>query len=136
MKKSLLLFFAMMGLTATQADNYDYPYLVFQQSDGTVQSVAVESLVLTIDNGQLVATNASGTQSFTLSQLSQMYFATNVTAIGEVETATITDQPVEVFTLAGTAVGKFENISQAKAALSKGIYVVKSESQTLKIAVR
>ena len=135
MKKMLILLFATMGLTAAQADNYDYPYLVFQTNGGTVQTVSAQSLTITIADGQLVATNADGSQTFPLAELSKMYFSATATAIGETPAATTTE-PVEVFTLSGLSMGTYENLQQAQATLQKGIYVVRSGRETLKIAVK
>lgn len=145
MKKGLFFLLATMGLTTAHADNYDYPYLTLQQSDGTLQSVSVESLVLTISDGKLLVTNTDGSQTFTLTALSQMHFsATDETgntddsgqATSIINAPTTLTAPVEVYTLSGISLGTFENIPQAQATLQRGIYVVKSGSQTLKIAVK
>ena len=58
--KKLFLFLVMLmaGLTASA---YEYPYLTFQRTDGSEQSVAVESLTLTMADGKLIAVNGNGT---------------------------------------------------------------------------
>ena len=71
MKKILLLFMAMVGTMTAQADNYSF--LTFEMTDGAKASVAVESLTLTISGTMLTA----GSQQFTLSNLSKMYFSTS-----------------------------------------------------------
>lgn len=135
MKKSMLM---MMVLISTlQAWAYDYPYLTFQLSDGSTQSVAVESLVLTFNEaGQLVATNADGMQTFTLTNLSKMYFGTESTGIAETISSTPVDGTVEVFTTGGVFIGRFNTMSQARAQMKQGVYVVKQNGQTKKIAVK
>lgn len=137
MKKLLFLPLVMLGALVAHADDYDYPYLSVQKSDGTVEALAVNSLVLTISNGQLVATNTNGTHTFNLAELNKMFFSSNATGI-DVQNApeeTMSGK-VEVFTPAGIMRGTFENIQQAKASLPKGLYVVKGERKTLKIVVR
>jgi len=73
------LFTLMMVVVSLSAWAYDYPYLVFQTTDGTTYAVSVESLTLDVSNDQLIVTNDEGTQSFTLSELSKMYFSTEAT---------------------------------------------------------
>ena len=55
MKKQVLT--TLITLGTLQAQAYDYPYLVFQNTEGTTAVLAVEQLSITISNGQLVATN-------------------------------------------------------------------------------
>ena len=71
MKKILLLLTLMMGTLATHAD--DFPYLTFEMTDGTKVSVEVSSLTISISGTTLTA----GGESFTLSDLSRMFFSTS-----------------------------------------------------------
>ena len=64
------------GLTAMHAE--DYPYLTFELTDGTKASVPAASLTLTINGTTLTA----GSQSFTLTNLSKMYFTTTNMSTG------------------------------------------------------
>lgn len=82
MKKRILsVVIALFGLLSLQASNYTK--LTFQQIDGTKQSVDLQSLVITFSDGQLLATNANGDQSFALRNLAKMYFSTS-SIIGDV----------------------------------------------------
>jgi hypothetical protein len=72
---------ALFGLLSVQAS--DYTKLTFQQVDGTKQSVDLQSLVITFSDGQLLATNENGDQSFALRNLAKMYFSTS-SIIGDV----------------------------------------------------
>ena len=68
--KRISLFFAMLvGVLAVQAE--EYTYLTFETMDGAKVSVSVEGLTLTISGTTLTA----GSQTFTLSNLSKMYFS-------------------------------------------------------------
>ena len=135
MKKIVFLMIMIMAgwLTAT-ADDYQYPYLVFQATDGTTTEVAVSSLTMTVSNGKLVLTNSDGSQQLTLSDLAKMYFKTSSTGIEQ--TAAQTDEPVEAFSVAGISVGTFDNVAKARVALKSGIYVLKSKSRTIKVVVK
>lgn len=123
MKKILLLFMTLIGgLTAQAAD---YTYLTFETTDGAKVSVEASSLTITISGTTLTA----GTQSFTLSNLSKMYFSTSneTTGIEAISAQNLSDA-TEVYDLNGRKVSKDQ--------LKKGVYVIKSKSGTYKIAVK
>ena len=134
MKKLVFTMLMMAGIL--QAKAYDYPYLVFQNSEGTATFFAVESLSITINDGKLVATNADGSQTFSLSDLSKMFFSktTEITGINDINTNG--SQEVEVFTTGGVKLGMFESITSAKTSLKPGIYVIKNSQKTYRIAVK
>ena len=84
------------GCLTTHAD--DYGYLTFETSSGTQKSVSVTSLTLTVSDGKLIARNTDGSQSFTLSELSSMFFSDTQTGVSNItgdanrdEKVTITD---------------------------------------------
>lgn len=130
MKKIVLLMAVMIGTVAVHAD--DYTYLTFEKSDGTLTSVALSSLSITISGTTLTA----GDQTFTLSDLTKMYFSTANETTGIEEATTTLDGAVEVFSLNGIAIGKYASMKDAAASLKTGIYVIKSKSKTLKVAVK
>lgn len=131
MKRNLLIGMFAIGTTAALA--YDYPYLVFQTTDGNATSVEVSDLTISVNGTSLVVTNGDGTQTFTLSDLSKMYFS---------QTAGIDDirddngQAVEVFHLSGQRVGSFIDLRSARQQLEKGIYLVKANGKTSKISIQ
>ena len=138
MKKYLSIILALAGIATAQAEDNDYPYLMFQTADGTTTAVASSNLTITFSDGKLIATDANnGIQTFTLTDLSKMFFSAtaDVTGIEETE-AEEDDEAVEVFTTTGISLGKFENMKEAQSKLERGIYVMKSKSRTLKIAVK
>lgn len=73
MKRLLLILMTVAGVLTAQAD--DYPYLTFETSDGTVQSVSTTSLKLEICGDKLLVND--GEKTFTLTDLKKMYFSTN-----------------------------------------------------------
>ena len=123
--KKIILFLTMLvgGLTA-QAE--DYTYLTFETTDGAKASVSVASdVTLSISGTTLTA----GTQQFTLSNLSKMYFSTSdeATGISEVMKANL-DEATEIYDLQGHKVSKEQ--------MRCGVYIVKTKSRTYKMVVR
>ena len=68
MKKIFILLTVLLATLTAQAEGYTY--LTFETTDGAKASVAVENLTLTISGTTLTA----GSQQFTLSNLSKMYY--------------------------------------------------------------
>ena len=124
MKKILLLLTLLVGTLTAQAD--DYTYLTFETTDGVKASVSVEGLTLTSSGTTLTA----GSQSFTLLNLSKMYFSTSdetTTGIEEITNAAL-DEATDIYDLQGHKVTKEQ--------MRKGMYIVKTKSRTYKMVVR
>ncbi|MBQ3698571.1 MAG: hypothetical protein II886_01530 [Prevotella sp.] len=123
--KKLLLAVLLMAATLS-AKAADYPYLVFVTTDGTSTSVSVSSsLSITISGTTLTA----GSRSFTLSNLSKMYFsATEVSTGIKAITQAELDEVTAVYDLNGKEIGKSQ--------MQKGVYIIKSKNGTYKIAVK
>lgn len=134
MKKCLILFAIAVCALAVRADEFAYPYLVLEASDGTLTSVSVASLTLKFEESSLVLINDAGSRNFALSGLKKMYFATTPTAISPLKNNV--NENVEVWTMTGLSLGVFDSISEVQQTLSRGVYVVKSERGTFKIAVK
>ena len=80
MKKILLSFMALIGVLTAQAERLrvgddtsgmSYSYLTFETTDGAKVSVSTTGLSLSISGTMLTA----GSQTFSLSNLSKMYFS-------------------------------------------------------------
>ena len=126
MKKILMLLTMLVGTVTAQAE--DYTYLTFETTDGAKASVSVASdVTLTISGTTLTV----GTQSFTLSNLSKMYFSTSdettTTGISEVMKANL-DEATEIYDLQGHKVSKDQ--------MRRGVYIVKTNSRTYKMVVK
>lgn len=131
-KRILCMMLAVVGaMSAVQAD--DYPYLAFQTADGTVKAVSITSLTLTFQNGALTATNADGSYSFALADLGKMFFTTEPTAV---QPLPVEGGDVEVFSVTGISLGRFASLQAAEAQMPRGIYVVKTDSETIKLMKR
>lgn len=122
MKKTILSAMLVAGLSANA---YDYPYLAIQASDGTLTALSVESLELTVSGSQLIAVNESGTQAFSLSDLSKMFFSADGTASGISETiGTPTEAKCEYYDLHGRKLTEMPR---------KGMFIVKTDKGTFKV---
>ena len=134
MKKVMFLIVACLPLLAAHAESY--PYLTFQKADGSLQSIGVEALEMTFQDGKLVYSNSTGTGTLKLADLAAMYFSsTDATAITS-PTADSGDGKVEVFSLQGVSYGTFANLQAMKESVPTGTYIVKTNGKTQKIAVR
>jgi len=124
MKKLFLLLTVLVTTLIVQAEGYTY--LTFETTEGAKASVSVENLTLTINGTTLTA----GSQQFTLSNLSKMYFSTSdetATGIEEINSASI-EEATDIYDLQGHKVSKEQ--------MRKGVYIVKTNSRTYKMVVR
>ena len=124
MKKLFLLLTVLVTTLTVQAEGYTY--LTFETTEGAKASVSVENLTLTISGTTLTA----GSQQFTLSNLSKMYFSTSdetATGIEEINSASI-EEATDIYDLQGHKVSKEQ--------MRKGVYIVKTNSRTYKMVVR
>jgi ethanolamine utilization protein EutA (predicted chaperonin) len=124
MKKILMLLTMLVGTLTAQAE--DYTYLTFETTDGAKASVSVASdVTLTISGTTLTV----GSQSFTLTNLSKMYFSNTdeTTGIEEITSATL-DEATDIYDLQGHKVSKEQ--------MRRGVYIVKTNSRTYKMVVR
>ena len=124
MKKILMLLTMLVGALTAQAE--DYTYLTFETTDGAKASVSVASdVTLTISGTTLTV----GSQSFTLTNLSKMYFSNTdeTTGIEEITSATL-DEATDIYDLQGHKVTKDQ--------MRRGVYIVKTNSRTYKMVVK
>ena len=125
MKKIILFLTMLVGGLAAQAE--DYTYLTFETTDGAKASVSVEGLTLSISGTTLTA----GSQSFTLTNLSKMYFSTSDESTGISEQLSVNSEDFATATFYDLQ-GKVVDRSQ----LSKGVYIVKTKTGTHKLIMK
>ncbi len=131
MKKIAIVFLLLVSALTTSAEGF--PYLTFELTDGSKVSVDVTQLTLAISGNTLKA----GSLSFTLTNLSKMYFSnTNETTTGieDVEEQALSDFSIaEIYDLNGR---RILNGSSMKGRLPQGVYIVKTREKTYKMMVR
>ena len=123
MRIIVLFLLAFASVQNVQAE--EYPFLTIETTDGAKASLSVASLKLNISGTTLTA----GQQSFTLSNLSKMYFSNTdeTTGIEEITSATL-DEAIDIYDLQGH--------KMTKAQMKKGIYIVKTKQGVHKIIVK
>ena len=125
MKKIILFLTMLVGVLTAQAE--DFTYLTFETTDGAKASISVATDVTLSFSG---TTLTVGTQSFTLSNLSKMYFSAtdeSTTGISEVMKADL-DEATEIYDLQGKKVSKDQ--------MHRGVYVIKTKQGTFKLNVK
>lgn len=125
MKKIVLLLTILVGTLTAQAG--EYTYLTFETTDGAKASVSVASDVTLSFSG---TTLTVGSQSFTLTNLSKMYFSTSdetTTGIEEMTSATL-DEDTDIYDLQGHKLTKEQ--------MRRGVYIIKTKSRTYKMVVK
>lgn len=131
MKKIAIVFLLLVSALTTSAEGF--PYLTFELTDGSKVSVDVTQLTLAISGNTLKA----GSLSFTLTNLSKMYFSnTNETTTGieDVDEQALSDFSIaEVYDLNGR---RILNGSSMKGRLPQRVYIVKTREKTYKMMVR
>ena len=139
MNKVLLFLTMLVGTLTAQADltpvpspkgeGSNYTYLTFETTDGAKASVSVTSDVSLSISG---TTLTIGSQSFTLTNLSKMYFSASdetATSIETIENSQLTiDNSTDIYDLQGHKVTKTQ--------MKKGVYIVKTKQGTYKMVVR
>lgn len=126
MKLPTLMTLLLSGTLAAQAA--DYQYLTIEKNDGTAHSLTAMGLSITYTDTQLTATNGSETATFTLSEVSRMYFSNTKEATGIETTVAENGNSAEVYDLNGRRV--------TTGNLQKGVYIVKENGKTRKITVK
>ena len=131
MKKLLFSIMIMMGALTAQAESA-YPYLTFETTDGAKISVSTSELSLSISGTTLTA----GTEVFTLTNLSKMYFSeTNETSITGIDS--IDNGQLTIDNYAGAEYYDLQGHKVEKSQMRQGaVYIVKTQDKTFKIAVR
>ena len=108
--KRLLITLVIFAAIGHSVQAGDFTYLTFQSIDGKEISFSVSQLKITFTNSAV----------------------TNI----EKDQPIADEAGVEVFTTAGVNMGRFSSLSQAKQALSMGVYIVKQSDKTYKIAIK
>lgn len=140
MKRLLLTVVTTVFALGLWAEGTTYPYLVFSDTQGNNVSVSVSDLVITISNGQLIASNSTGTQTFSLADLASMQFSSS--SDGTVNIAKLVGSKEAslgsslLFDLSGRRLrnAKSQVTSSSK---QKGVYILRTpDGRTSKIMVK
>ena len=116
-----------------QAMADDYGYLTFTKGDGSARSLAVDGLTITFADGKATVQNATESETFTLSDLAKMFFSVDEeTTMGilsiDNSQLTIDNSESQWYSLDG--------LKLSGKPTKTGVYIVKSNGVTKKIAVK
>ena len=135
-RKIGLLLLMLASALWMQAEEYEYPYLVFTNTEGALTAFQVNDLTMHINGTQLDVTNNEGTVHFTLTDLSAMQFSVDGETLTALENVLNADARVEVYTLEGISMGTFDGLLKAASSLRQGVYVITDGKNTQKIVIR
>lgn len=126
------VFVGLMLATCLQAMADDYGYLTFTKGDGSVRSLAVDGLTITFADGKAAVQNGTDSETFTLAELTTMYFSVDSETTGivsiENEPLTIDSSEAVWYSLDGRKLnGK---------PTTTGVYIIKGNGVTKKIAIK
>jgi hypothetical protein len=131
----------------------DYRYLTIKRNDGNEASVSLQPLKLTFTNGKLQLFSAEGVETMELNTLTSMWLSTAPTSIkqtsGDRFALQIEDKSLFVRGIKGNTLTLYDvqgiPVRSAKpvngigkldiSGLSPGIYLLKTQSQTLKFSL-
>lgn len=135
-RKIGLLLLMLASALWMQAEEYEYPYLVFTNTESALTAFQVNDLTMHINGTQLDVTNNEGTVHFTLTDLSAMQFSVDGETLTALENVLNADARVEVYTLEGMSMGTFDGLLKAASSLRQGVYVITDGKNTQKIVIR
>lgn len=135
-RKIGLLLLMLASALWMQAEEYEYPYLVFTNTEGALTAFQVNDLTMHINGTQLDVTNNEGMVHFTLTDLSAMQFSVDGETLTALENVLNADARVEVYTLEGMSMGTFDGLLKAASSLRQGVYVITDGKNTQKIVIR
>lgn len=133
MRKLLFLFVAMLMSAMCFAE--EPLQLVLSTLKGERLKFDANSLVLTVDNGKLLVSNGTESQSFEISDLYGMSFDNLPVAVDDIEVLN-EDGSALIYNVDGNYVGKFNSTTDALKGLKAGLYVVKKGDKSFKIRVK
>ena len=134
MKRNLIFFAFLVSSLLAQAG--EYAFLIFVNQSGDTTKLKVENLTMSVNASALSVTNAEGTVNLDLADLDYMQFMTADGQTSALDNVLDADAPIDVYSVLGTNVGHFDNLMQAAAALSAGVYVISNGQQSQKIVLQ
>ena len=125
------VFVGLLLAMSMQAMADDYGYLTFTKGDGSARSLAVDGLTITFADGKATVQNATESETFTLSDLAKMFFS-----VDEETTMGISLTPTPSPTGEGSNYYSLDGLKLSGKPTKTGVYIVKSNGVTKKIAVK
>lgn len=135
MKKSLAIAaFAAIMASSLPAYAAETEVMSFEDKEGTVTSITAQGLTITIAGGTLVADNGTDKLEMPLSSLSSFFFG-SAASVNDAS-ADAAQGPVDAYGVGGEYAGRFVSVKECMGSLAPGVYVLRTKSETFKIAVK
>lgn len=128
-----LLFLFILALTWDNVVAEEYPFLNIEQANGDVTTYESTGVKFTFADGKLIVNQNGSQTSFTLTDLSKMYFSTT-SGINSIDQED--EKSYDVISISGVKLGKFQDLSDMQNKLEKGVYIIKKGQQKYKITVK
>lgn len=133
MTKSIYCFLLGVSVVFSGWSISSYPSMAFTLKDGETRIIGNEKLQITFNEDIIVAANQEARLEMPAQQVVSFQFYNQLTGVNDIEADETAD--VDVYSLSGMAIGNFKSLSEAKAHLSTGVYIVKAGNSTYKIVV-
>ncbi|MBD5284226.1 MAG: hypothetical protein HDS31_06455 [Bacteroides sp.] len=125
---------SIMAVTLLSAFTMTAVPLKVDLRDGTILLIDSEGLEMTFSSSALQIESKEGRKDIPLSEISSFYFQAVPSSVADLEGNAVST--VELFSVDGCPMGRFASLEEAEALLSRGTYIVKSQSGTNKILFR
>ena len=126
-----------MLVCAVMAQAGEYAYLVFVNQNNDTTALSVTDMTLSVNENSLSVTNAEGTVNFTLTDLQFMQFMTEDGQVAQrLDNVLDTNAPIDVYTILGVKVGRYNSLLEAAGVLNKGSYVISNGKNAQTIIVK
>ena len=126
-----------MLVCAVMAQAGEYAYLVFVNQNNDTTALSVTDMTLSVNENSLSVTNAEGTVNFTLTDLQFMQFMTEDGQVAQrLDNVLDANAPIDVYTILGVKVGRYNSLLEAAGVLNKGSYVISNGKNAQTIIVK
>ena len=126
-----------MLVCAVMAQAGEYAYLVFVNQNNDTTALSVTDMTLSVNENSLTVTNAEGTVNFTLTDLQFMQFMTEDGQVAQaLDNVLDANAPIDVYTILGVKVGRYNSLLEAAGVLNKGSYVISNGKISQSVIVR
>lgn len=126
-----------MLVCAVMAQAGEYAYLVFVNQNNDTTALSVTDMTLSVNGNSLSVTNAEGTVNFTLTDLQFMQFMTEDGQVAQrLDNVLDANAPIDVYTILGVKVGRYNSLLEAAGVLNKGSYVISNGKNAQTIIVK
>lgn len=128
---TLLLLLCSFTIAAQEAA---FSHMEIRDKSGKQYFLSADGLRLSVNDGNLTATDTQNTITLPIADLSTMAFCSDPAGVEDI--AADTDTPVDAYTVTGLHIGRFSNIEAARSGIAvPGLYIMKTSGSTTKMII-